>query len=147
MCLTLCLFYLLYIKISVSNSLLTGVKRVTRRCNTEQATKKKKVVLSTCKEGYLTIMNTVLFHCTGVEKINKKITLQLAGENCVTRHYAKELNSSLYPRKLFCQTYSFPTTRLCFLQEKSSLSTNVVISDFGFFQNLLVPVSFKNIII
>lgn len=110
--------------------------------------KKKKVVLSTCKEGYLTIMNTVLFHCTGVEKKNKKkITLQLAGENCVTRHYAKELNSSLYPRKLFCQTYSFPTTRLCFLQEKSSLSTNVVISDFGFFQNLLVPVSVKNIII
>lgn len=110
--------------------------------------KKKKVVLSTCKEGYLTIMNTVLFHCTGVEKkIKKKITLQLAGENCVTRHYAKELNSSLYPRKLFCQTYSFPTTRLCFLQEKSSLSTNVVISDFGFFQNLLVPVSVKNIII
>lgn len=72
MCLTLCLFYLLYIKISVSNSLLTGVKCVTRRCNTEQATKKKKVVLSTCKEGYLTIMNTVLFHCTGVEKKNKK---------------------------------------------------------------------------
>lgn len=70
MCLTLCLFYLLYIKISVSNSLLTGVKRVTRRCNTEQATKKK-VVLSTCKEGYLTIMNTVLFHCTGVEKKNQ----------------------------------------------------------------------------
>lgn len=34
--------------------------------------KKKKVVLSTCKEGYLTIMNTVLFHCTGVEKKIKK---------------------------------------------------------------------------